>query len=120
MKNSIILMIASLFLSMSAYGATGLQCSSLDVNFEEWSIEIVRDNLAFFDNDTWSQASYVYSMNAINPIDVYSSIDSSDPFKVEVRKEEDNQIARIIFTDTDSQLQAVEFNCVRTSDLLYF
>ncbi len=119
MKSFILTSLVTMFLSFQAYSATGLQCSAVDEDIAEWTIEILGDELAFFDNNSWSTASYLYSIETTNPIDVYTSNDPQDPFTVEVKREEAVTV-KIFLPFDDSDMKMFEFNCEETSDLFYF
>ena len=119
MKSFLLTSFVTLFLSLPAFSATGFQCSALDEDQAEWTIEILGDDLAFFDNNSWSKASYLYSIETTNPIDVFTSNDPQDPFTVEVKRE-DVVTVKIFLPFDNSEMKMFEFSCVETSDLFFF
>lgn len=119
MRSLLFISLTSLFFSLSAYSATALQCSSINDQVEEWTIEIKGNELAFFDNDSWSTASFLYSIETTNPIDVYASNNPQDRFTVEVKREEFTTV-KIFLPFDDTEMKMFEFGCEETTDLFYF
>lgn len=109
--------ICLLFLSLMTTGvmANNIQCSPVDEDIYEWTLEIVGTKAAFFDNDTWSEASYTHTLEVYPGIDVYKG--KSFTIQVQELLNSSGKIKAYLSLEEES----LEFNCVlvQEEDLYY-
>lgn len=83
-----IIVILTNITNVSANSSDKISCH-LANDFDSYTIEVVGEKAAFFDNNEWSPASYLWTLESSPSINVYESLDQSDPFTIYIKEFQD-------------------------------
>ncbi len=99
-----------------------MQCSPLEkYDLYEWTLEVSGAKGAFFDNDSWAEASYMYDLESMPAQAVFQSNNPKDPFRftIQMFPMPSGKIKGMLYYN--SKEEPMEFDCrlVQEKDFYY-